>query len=635
MRKVGDVECYSNFFSCTFVDYDEGNIDVFEISERRNDLLAFVEFVGTITYFIGFNIVHYDNPIVMYLVKNVNKLKDETWDSITKRVKALSDCIIGDDDGSNYRLYNKYKYPPYVSVDLFLYWSKLTRKSRKLSLKGFAININWPRVQELPIHHTAEVRIDQIDDLLSYNLNDCNVTKALAVKMSKDINLRAAARIRYGFECMSWDGVKLGLNILVKRYCDRTGRDMSDVNRLRTVRPSVRIGECLLPIINFKVADTSSIQFIENKNLVTRFKSFYGLWKYLENLEVTNAKSINCQVMLDGNRYDIKSGGLHTFHNPGIVIPGPDELYEDDDVGSYYPTMGAMWQFVPEHLGPEFAEELDSVRGERMDLKRDGLGKSTDAELLKLSMNGGYFGNTNNEYTPMQDLKAFLSITMNGQLLLLMLAERLMDIGVKVDMCNTDGITIRYHKSLYDRVREICREWEVLARVELESVKYLKVIRKDINNYLAIYEEKGVTKFKEKGMFLTDPAVDMSRDLLIIPKAIKAYYQSGTPIEETVYNSRDIYDFCASMKVDKSYSVFWQGIEQQRLNRYFITKGGAYLYKSRDGKNMEHMMKGNTVQLFNNYYDVPFEEYNINYNYYIAEIKGILNELQPSQLSLI
>lgn len=73
-------------------------------------------------------------------------------------------------------------------------------------------------------------------------------------------------------------------------------------------------------------------------------------------------------------------------------------------------------------------------------------------------------------------------------------------------------------------------------------------------------------------------------------------------------------------------------IEQQRLNRYFVTKTGAYLYKSKDGTNMEHMMKGWTVQIFNNFYESG--NYNINYNYYINEIKKLLNEFEPSQSKL-
>lgn len=635
MRQVGDCEVYTNIFTCTFVDFDSDEINVFEISERRNDLEAFVAFVKRITYFIGFNIIHYDNPIIMYLVKNVDRLKGMTYLEITEKVKALSDCIIGDDDGTNYRLYSKYKYPPYVSVDLFLYWSKLTRKSRKLSLKAFAININWPRIQELPIHHAAVVGLGQIPELLSYNLNDSIVTKSLAKKMSKDINLRADARRRYGFECLSWDGVKLGLNILVKRYADRVGRDMKEVSALRTYRSEVNIGEVLLPIINFAEGDASYIQFIEDKKLITQFKSFYGLWTYLRGMTVSDAKSINLRILYMGNRYDIKSGGLHTYHNPGVVSVQEGWYYRDKDVTSYYPSFGEAWGIGPEHLGPEFTEELGLVKAERSEMKHNGLGKSTAAELLKLSMNGGFFGNLANEYTPMLDLKAFLKITINGQLSLLMLCEKLMEIGVVIDMCNTDGVTIMYPKELHEQVEAICDWWQNLMRMELETVIYHRVMRMNINNYLAEYEDEGVLKYKEKGMFLTDPAIDMSRDMLVIAKALKEYFVHGTPLETTIMATTDIYDFCASMKVDKSYRCFWKGTEQQRLNRYFVTRGGGYLYKSRDGQKMDHMMKGNTVQLFNNYYETPFGDYNVNYAYYITEAKKLLNELKPSQLSLV
>lgn len=632
MRQVGDVECYVNFFSCTFVDFDTDEVRVFEISERINQLEDFVAFVLQIKYLIGFNLLHYDNVIIMYLVKNVESLLKEEWNVVTERLKSLSDCIINDSEGRNYRLYSKYKYPPYISIDLFMYWSKMTRISRNLSLKSFAINMNWHRIQELPIHHSAVIRLDQIDDMLSYNKNDTDVTKALAKKMSKDINLRVDAWKRYGFQCLSWDGVKLGLNILVKRYCDRVGKDMEEINKLRTPRAQIHIGEIMLPFINFKEGDKSVREFIEDKNLIRQFKSFYGLWMYLKDLVVTNTKSINCQVLYKGVRYDVKSGGLHTYHNPSIIVPGTDEIYEDDDVESYYPSFGEAWSIGPEHLGPEFPEELGSVKSERSHLKSIGEGKSNAAELLKLSMNGGFYGNTNNEYTPMFDPQAMLTITINGQLALLMLCEWLDEIGVTVDMCNTDGITIRYHKDLYDDVRALFKRWELMTRMKMESVKYVKVVRKDINNYLAFYDDKGTVKVKEKGMFLTNPGIDMSHDFVIIPKALRAYFEFGTPIEETIRNHKDIYDFCGSMKCDKAYQVWHGGMQQQHLNRYFIVKQGAFLYKSKDGKNMEHMMKGYPVQLFNNFYES--DDYKIDYAYYISKTREVLNELEPLQSSL-
>lgn len=633
-RAVGDIEVYPNFFCATFVDYDGEGKRVFEISERKNDLDDLVQFLGEIKYMMGFNNIHYDNLILNCLYKEHSKLKGKGHDYITGELKKLNDLIILDDNEQNYKKYSKYKYnQPFRSIDIFLYWSKLTRKSRKLSLKSMAVNINWHRIQELPLGPNHVVTLDQMDAILEYNLNDSLVTKAVMMKMRKDINLRAEAQKRYGFDCMSWDGVKLGYNILLKRYCDRTKLPFDEVKQMRTHRESVHIGSLILPVVKFQEGDLSYIQFIEDKKLITRFKSFAGLHNYLKDLTVENTKQINCQVLHNGVRYDVKSGGLHTFHNPGVQLRRKGKKYKDKDVSSYYPTLGAEWSMIPEHLGNEFAEELDSVRHERLDLKARGLGKSNESELLKLAMNGGFYGNTNNEYTAMYDMRCMLNITINGQLLLLMLCEKLIEIGVEVDMCNTDGITIIYDEPLEEQVEEICKWWQGISRMELETVDYVKVARMNINNYLALYEEKGENKTKPKGMFLIDPPIDMSRDFLVIPKALNAYYTEGKDLESFIKSHDNIYDFCACQKVDKTYAVVWNGATQQRLNRYYVTKSGPYLYKSKNGS-MENMLKGYSVQLFNDYKEAPMDSRNIDYSFYVAEAKKLLNQLEPQQLSM-
>jgi hypothetical protein len=160
------------------------------------------------------------------------------------------------------------------------------------------------------------------------------------------------------------------------------------------------------------------------------------------------------------------------------------------------------------------------------------------------------------------------------------------------------------------------------------------VVRMNINNYMALYRKGDVPGVKPIGMFRIDPPIDTSRDNLIIAIALHEFYTKGVPVEETITKHTNIYDFCTCQKVSKVYSCYWQGVKQQRLNRYFVTKSGAYLYKSKDGVSMEHMMAGNSVQLFNDYYKAPMKDYNINYNYYIAETKKLINQLEPQQLSM-
>jgi hypothetical protein len=637
-RAVMDVEVYHNLFSIAIKDYDSDENMLYEITERRNDLESIYAFLVSIKYLIGFNSLHYDGVILNYIVKEIDKLRKMSVKEICTKLKRLSDLIISDNDNKNYSLYSRYKWnKPWIDIDLFMYWSKMLRISKKMSLKMFEVNLKWPKVQELPIHHDAHIELGQIGELLDYNMNDTSATKALALTLSKDINLRMAAMKKYGFgtECLSWDGVKLGLKIIVARYAFRTGIPLKDVEQMRTYRTSVDIGSLILPIILFKHSECTNRVFTEDKKLVTEFKSFYGVHEYLRNLVVTSTKDVNCRVMFQGNRYDIKSGGLHTYHNPQVVVPGPNQIYRDIDVSSYYPTEAAKWGFVPEHLGTEAAEELDAMRLERLALKASGQGKSNDANLLKLAMNGGFYGNTNNEYTAMYDMQCMLAITINGQLMLLMLCEKLIDLGVQIDMCNTDGITVLYDKSLQAKVDNTIRAWENLTRMEMESVYYTKVVRMNINNYLAFYEENGKSGVKEKGMFLTNPPIDGSRDAVVIPKAIRAYFEKGTKVEDFINNHDDIYDFCISQKVDKKYTVYWNGQPQQRLNRYYIVRTGPYLYKSEDGEKMTNLMKGYSVHLFNNYEEKSMKEYNINYSYYISEAKKIINELSPSQLSLL
>lgn len=236
----------------------------------------------------------------------------------------------------------------------------------------------------------------------------------------------------------------------------------------------------------------------------------------------------------------------------------------------------------------------------------------------------------------MFDRKVTLSICINGQLLLLMLIEKLTDIGVKIDSANTDGISIIYDKVLETQVRGIIKKWEEDSKCEMETVNYSVVVRNNINNYLAFHPEINgkIEKPKEKGMYLTNPPLDMSRDALIIPIALRAYYEKNIPIEETILNHKNIYSFLIGQKVDKKFKVYWGGVEQQRLNRYYVSTSGHYIFKSEDGIKMLHLMKGWTVKILNNVDENKSFDYDINYKYYISETRKILENSTIQQGNL-
>lgn len=237
----------------------------------------------------------------------------------------------------------------------------------------------------------------------------------------------------------------------------------------------------------------------------------------------------------------------------------------------------------------------------------------------------------------MFDTEALLKITINGQLSLLMYCERLIEVGCKILMCNTDGVTFKYHKSLQSEVERVRKEWEDLTLMELETVNYKKILVSNINNYLALYEDSktGEIRVKEKGFYLTNPPIDQSRNFLVIPKAVQAYFKDGIPIEEFITTHTDIYDFTGCQRVNRAYEVYHMGEKQQRLNRYYVSKKGAYLYKKKVGQgNLSHMLKGWGVILFNDYIEKDMKDYEIDYRYYISKCREIIEKLDSQQLKL-
>ena len=328
MRFVYDIETYINFFSATFRNYD--NVEeklVFEISSRKDDSESLKNFLSSSNLLlIGFNSIHYDNIVLNYFHKSrFNK------DSINRELKNMSDSIIESETFFN----TPYKYNQnWKSIDLFLYWSKMLRISKKLSLKSIAINMNWHKIQELPIEPNEIVKEEDMDNILEYNDNDVLITYELCKRMSKDINLRYAAKKRYGLQCENWDGVKLGLNILLKRYCSRKNLPLEAVKNLRSPRlEGVKLSDIILKEISFDETGTlKHDRKVVDKKILNIFYSPNGLLHYLKNLTVYNTDEINCRLYYKGTVYDVKSGGLHSVHNPEFVERLLGFIYKDIDV---------------------------------------------------------------------------------------------------------------------------------------------------------------------------------------------------------------------------------------------------------------------------------------------------------------
>lgn len=638
---VYDVEVFPNVFHCTVKNTETGELHKFEISCRRNQLDELVEFFHTVNtkytfgdlyttdikldtniLFCGYNNLHYDNAIINYIIDCYNIMKYKGYRDICRSVFNLSKVITtsSEDDNSAWR---KWKYM--ICFDSFDILTMLYSNKLRVGLKEIQVTMQYKNVQEFVADWQADLPENQIDSMIDYNINDVNSTEELLNRCKKDIDLRIAIEDEYGVRVLSKDGVNIGMKILTQKYLEKTGQTWWDIKDLRSPMSVIPLNNVILPFIKYDSPILTRVLDDMKSQIVSPGRKGY------EN-----------KFVFEGLQYSVGVGGIHSVNKPEIIIPKEDEMLIDIDVASLYPSMLIEYEFYPKHLGPEFLEVYKQIKDERIEAKHNG--NKVKNETLKLALNG-LSGNLQNEHNFCYSPFAVMQIRINGQLLLLMLAEKLTQLGCRIVQANTDGLFVLLKKDVYSKVNNVCREWEQLTRLTLEEERFKAMYQYAINDYFAITEDD---KVKEKGMFITTVKLGKGLTPKIIPKAVINFFKNGVPVEETIKGCKDIRDFLMSEKTGKQWHVEYNNKEQQRTNRFYASTNGAYLWKWKEKdtnrfdisipcpteKQYQNMLTASGVTLLNYLDDKPIEERKINYRYYIMEAYKIIRELKPLQMSL-
>lgn len=587
-----DVECFPNFFCVSISDLKD-NLVTFIFDKKQDDrpeLIKFLDHCDKGIEVITFNGKHYDCPILNFVRLNPT--------CTTEEIKEFSDIVINVEAWWKEYHNKKYKYHhKWVDIDLFLYWSQMLRRAKKISLKGLAIQLRYPVVQELPIKHDALVTDDNRDMLLEYNsVHDIGIMKYLMEKtfnwqgkkssFPEMIALRKTAMEQYKFDknCMSWDAVKLGLNVALSLNTTEIGEP----------RHFTKFGEVVSDKIKFYTPQ------------LTKLLSEVKEWP--------SDKKLHLHLNYLGAALHMKQGGIHTSNNPCTVKEKEGYIFHSLDVSGYYPALG-------ETLKVKLHEQLGIIRRQRLELKHKGLGKTPEANLLKLSANS-LVGNFQQEKGEIYDPVSFFTISINGQLFLLMLMEWVSHLGVELVMANTDGFEVFVPENNYDKFMSMCKTWEEYTGFELEHFRYKAIYMQHVNSYLGVFDDG---TYKEKGWFVTDPDLGNKVDFLAVPKAVNNYLLHNIPIEETL-SKCSIYDFCGAQKLDKTYTAYLGGDKlPQRLNVYYVSTKGNYLMKGRGGKKawIADLTKIK-VEVFNKYHEGP---YDIDMTFYKNKADKMLQEL--------
>ena len=185
-----------------------------------------------------------------------------------------------------------------------------------------------------------------------------------------------------------------------------------------------------------------------------------------------------------------------------------------------------------------------------------------------------------------------MSITINGQLLLCMLAEWLLTVPtLQIIQCNTDGITYRIRREYIPQAEALQKQWEAYTLLELESVEYSRMWIKNVNNYVA-EETSGKLKTKGDAYSAPDPinyAQSISemqppawyRDFsnLVSTRAAIAAMTTGIAPEIFIPLCINPFDFMLRVKVDRASKLMLGNTEIQRTTRYYVSTNGQELHK--------------------------------------------------------
>lgn len=326
-------------------------------------------------------------------------------------------------------------------------------------------------------------------------------------------------------------------------------------------------------------------------------------------------------------------GGIHGAIPNFIWTESHQRGIWNKDVGSYYPHLCTINGYTSRNIpSPKLYE---NVLDRRMKAKAEGNMKVADP--LKLVCNTTY-GCLLNKYNDLYDPLMGRSVCISGQLYLLELAEHCYQEieGLRIVQLNTDGIMVECDKKDYKKLNDICDEWQQRTGFELEEDTVIKIVQKDVNNYIEV-QQGG--KPKAKGGYLvkgvsTKGAFNVNNNCVIVATALKEYFLNDTPVEETINDCDDIFQFQMIAKAGAKYKeayhlVNGMKVPVQKVNRVYATSDERYgkLYKVKAEDSSEAKIDSLPEHCFiDNNNELNIEQ--IDRDFYIAMAKKRINDFK-------
>jgi hypothetical protein len=583
---VYDIETFPNMVSLHWEFLDAPGSMTFEVSEFRDDRAMLFTWLRGLavnqTAMIGYNSLGFDYPVIHWLYGHP--------DATVRQIYDYAMSIIGSNDRFAHTIWESDRITP--QVDLYK-MNHFDNRAKSTSLKALQVNMRSPSVVESPVPFGTVLTREQAAEVIAYNRHDVSETKRFAHLCLGALAFRADMVPQFGMDVFNWPDTKIGSKILEqrlgKKFCYHY--DAAGKRQLRqTPRQRIALNEIIFPFIRFDHPEFQRIHAYLRDQILTP--------EDITDLDApiqTKGVFAGLKANVGDIDFHFGTGGIHGSVVNRRVEAGDGWLIRDIDVASLYPSIAIVNKLAPEHMGAAFVAEYTKLPQERR-LYPKG---SVENGALKLAANGTY-GNTNNKYSPFYDPKFTMTITLNGQLMLAMLVEWLVNVPtLSVLQANTDGITYRIHETHETHAATLVKTWEFLTGLTMESVNYSMMALADVNTYLAVTTDGNV---KKKGRLWYPDSVEAigaanppawHKDLSNVASvraAVEAMLH-GTDPEAWLRAHTDPFDFMCRAKCDRMSRLLWGDDHVQSTFRYYVAREGRPLVKVSPPAGMEGAYK--------------------------------------------
>ena len=587
---VLDIECYPNYFLIAFKGLGTNKVITVDTqskldTEQKRRIKSILNKYTT----FGYNSINYDIPMLTYALNNasVNELYE------------LSKTIVekGQPSWMSYRNLDLEE----LQIDHFDI--KEPAPAVMISLKNYGTRVGSKKLWDLPYNPHKRLNQEQIENLKLYCENDLDTT----IDLYNAIKGRLQLRIDIGKEWNTDFRSKSDAQMAEEMFKLELAKNGKKIQYMKAKDRLAKHVEYKCP--DFITFESKELNEIKDLFDGSRFEINQGNGQPILPKEWT--KFIKPKI--GETVFKLGLGGIHSQEKKLSIKANDKYVLRNADIASMYPSIILLLELYPTSLGKDFLSIYRKIYETRLKAKKTG--DKLVNEGLKIALNGSY-GKFGSFYSFLYAPDLMLTVTLTGQLMMLMLIEQLEKNDFRVISANTDGVEYYCERDRVDEAEALIFDWELDTGMVMEHGEYQALHAKDVNNYVAVYDGY----VKSKGLY-AETSLMKGRSTPIVYEAIRKYLLDGTSLQDTIYSCDDINEFVSGRTVNGGAE--FQGKYLGKVVRWYYCKNSdGYIYYSKNGNKVPKT--DGCCPLM----DLPDEiPNNLNYQWYIEEAILKLNEL--------